>query len=180
MFIDALSAILISLGFYLGYQRGLIKTVFDTLSLLIGVLAALKLSPWMMNMLQSLFNLNKALTLIFGIALTFLLVMIIIRFIGRKLEDLLEVVNINFVNKFTGGALQALFFAIILSYAVSFMGTLNVLKEETKTSSATYPYLTQLPAMSQKMFTNLKPIFSEFWAKTNEAIDGLKKPEEVK
>lgn len=176
MFVDTVTAIVISLGFYLGYKRGLIKTVFDTLSLFIGVLAALKLSPWMMDLLQSLFNLNKALTLILGIALTFLIVMGLIRFVGKKMEDLLEVANINFVNKTSGGALQAVFFAILLSYSISFMGKIGVLKEETKASSFTYPYLLELPAMSQKMFANLKPIFSEFWAKTNEAMDGLKKP----
>lgn len=180
MFIDILAAIIISLGFYLGYQRGLIKTIFDTLSLLIGVLAALKLSPWMMDLLTRLFNLNKAFTLILGIALTFLLVMIIIRFIGKKLESILELVNINFVNKIAGGVLQALFFAALLSYAVGFMDKLNVLKEETKTSSATFTTLMQMPAASEKIYNALKPVFSEFWAKTNEAIDSMKKPESAK
>ncbi|MBK8700369.1 MAG: CvpA family protein [Saprospiraceae bacterium] len=180
MFIDIAAAIIISLGFYLGYQRGLIKTVFDTLSLLIGVLAALKLSPWTMDLLQTLFNLNKALTLIFGIALTFLAVMILIRFIGRKLEEILEVANVNFVNKVSGGSLQAVFFAILLSFVLGLFTKINVLKDETKTSSLTYPYLMQMPDLSKKMFESLKPIFSEFWKRTNEAIDGLKKPEETK
>ncbi|MBL0081067.1 MAG: CvpA family protein [Saprospiraceae bacterium] len=40
MTIDIITVIVVAFGFYLGYQRGLIKTVFDTLSLLIGVLAA--------------------------------------------------------------------------------------------------------------------------------------------
>jgi membrane protein required for colicin V production len=178
MFVDILSAIVISLGFYLGYRRGLIKTVFDTLSLLIGVLASLKFSPWMMGLLKSLFNLNEALTLIFGIALTFLIVMGLIRFIGKKLEDLLEVANVNFVNKTAGGGLQALFFAILLSYSVTLLGNVGVLKDETKTSSFTYPYLLKLPELSQQMFASLKPVFSEFWAKTNEAMDSLKKTEQ--
>ncbi len=178
MFVDILSAIIISLGFYLGYQRGIIKTVFDTLSLLIGVLAALKFSPWMMDLLKSLFNLNEALTLILGIALTFLIVMGIIRFVGKKLEDILEVAHVNFVNKTAGGALQALFFAILLSYSVSLLGNVGVLKEETKTASFTYPYLQKMPALSEKLFSRLKPIFSEFWVKTNEAMDSLKKTDQ--
>lgn len=43
MILDVFVAIVVSLGFYLGYSRGLIKTVFDSLSLIIGILAALKL-----------------------------------------------------------------------------------------------------------------------------------------
>jgi membrane protein required for colicin V production len=175
MFIDTVAAIAISFGFYLGYKRGIINTVFDTLSLIIGILAALKLSPWMMDILESLFNLNKGFNLILGIALTFLIVMLAIRFIGKKLESLLEFANINFVNKIAGGALQAMFFAIMLSYLIGLMDKVNVLKPETKDNSATYTTLMKMPALSQRLFDMLKPVFSEFWNKTNAAIDGLKK-----
>jgi membrane protein required for colicin V production len=175
MFVDTVAAIAISFGFYLGYKRGLINTVFDTLSLIIGVLAALKLSPWMMDVLEGLFNMNKGFTLILGIALTFLIVMLGIRFVGKKLEALLEVANINFVNKIAGGVIQAVFFSVMLSYLIGLMDKVNVLKEETKASSATYPTLMKMPVLSQSLFNALKPVFSEFWTKTNTVMDGLKK-----
>jgi membrane protein required for colicin V production len=175
MFIDTCVAIIVSLGFYLGYQRGLIKTIFDTLSLFIGILAAIKLSPWMMELLGKLFNMSKPIELILGIALTFLIVMWGIRFIGKKIEAILETVNINVINKVAGGVIQALFFAAILSYAVSLMDKVNVIKEETKTTSATYTSLMKMPAISEALFVSLKPVFSEFWSKTNEAIDSMKK-----
>ena len=179
MIIDILAAIIISLGFYLGYQRGLIKTIFDTLSLMIGILAALKLSPWVIDALQSLFNLHKAVTLILGIAITFIGVMMLIRFIGRKLEDLLEVANINVLNKAAGGALQAVFFGILLSYCVAFLSKLQVFKEDTIQKSYTYSSLMKMPELSSKLFSAVKPIFVDFWNKTNEAMNDLKKEEPV-
>jgi membrane protein required for colicin V production len=175
MFIDSVAAIAISFGFFLGYKRGLINTVFDTLSLIIGILAALKLSPWVMDILEKLFNMNKGFTLILGIALTFLIVMLAIRFIGKKLEALMEVANINFINKIAGGVIQALFFTVVLSYLIGLSDKVNILKEETKSSSATYPTLMKMPALSQSLFNALKPVFSEFWTKTNNVMDGLKK-----
>lgn len=178
MTIDTITVIVVAFGFYLGYQRGLIKTVFDTLSLLIGVLAALKLSPWTMDAIEATFHTHKSITLILGIAFTFLGVMIFIRFVGKKLEDLLEVVNINFVNKLSGGSIQAIFFAILLSYLVGFADKLTLIKEETKMKSYTYPHLMQMPAVSQKLFSGLKPVFSRFWQKTTEAVDALKKPDD--
>ncbi len=178
--IDTITVIVVALGFYLGYQRGLIKTVFDTLSLLIGVLAALKLSPWTMDAIEALFHPHKSITLILGIAFTFLGVMILIRFVGKKLEDLLEVAQVNFVNKLSGGSIQAIFFAILLSYLVGFADKLTLIKPETKNQSYTYSHLMQLPAVSQKLFSGLKPLFSRFWQKTTEAVDALKKPEEPK
>jgi membrane protein required for colicin V production len=178
MIIDIIAAIIISLGFYLGYQRGLIKTVFDTLSLMIGILAALKLSPWVIDALQSMFNLHKAVTLILGIVITFIGVMMLIRFIGRKFEDLLEVANINIINKFSGGGVQAIFFAAILSYAVAFLSKLQVFKPETINTSFSYNYLMKMPELSSKLFSAVKPVFIDFWNKTNDAMNDLKKQEE--
>ena len=114
MLLDIIVAIVVSLGFYLGYTRGLIKTVFDSLSLIIGILAALKLSPIVINILEEIIKTSPAVSFLLGVVITFIAVMDIIRFIGKKLEDMLEAVNINFINKLAGGAVQGLFFAYIL------------------------------------------------------------------
>lgn len=174
MLLDIIVAIVISLGFYLGYARGLIKTVFDSLSLIIGIVAALKLSPIVINILQSLIQTTPAITFLVGVVITFIAVMALIRFIGRKLEDILEAVNINFINKIAGGTLQALFFAYLLSMGIWLVNNLKVLNPETKAASITYPLLEPLPEKGKAVFTSLKPVFSSFWDKTLEAMDGIK------
>ncbi len=175
MIIDILAAIIISLGMYLGFKRGIIKTVFDTLSLVIGIIAALKLSPIVIEFLQKSISVNPAVTFILGIAVTFIGVMVVIRFIGKKLEQLLEVVHLNIINKAAGASLQGLFFAIILALGIGLVDKVKLISDQTKQESFTYPYLVQVPEMSQKVLANLKPIFSKFWDITLETIDGLKK-----
>lgn len=174
MLIDLFVAIVIALGFYLGYSRGLIKTVFDSLSLVIGILAALKLSPIMINILQEIIKTSAAITFILGVVITFIAVMALIRFLGRKLEDMLEAVHINFVNKIAGGILQGLFFAYLLSLSLWLINTLSVLNPETKAASITYPMLEPLPEKGKAVFTSIKPLFKGFWDKTVEAMDGIK------
>jgi membrane protein required for colicin V production len=174
MILDIIAACLIALGFYLGYNRGLIKTVFDTLSLFIGILAALKLSPIIINLLQGLFNMSPAITFILGIVITFIGVMALIRFIGRKLEDVLEAANINVLNKIAGGGLQALFFAVLLSYVLYLGSNIGVITEKVKTESMTYNKLETLPAYTKSGLEKMKPIFSGFWSKTVEAMDSIK------
>ncbi|MBK8518476.1 MAG: CvpA family protein [Saprospiraceae bacterium] len=173
MLIDLFVAIVIALGFYLGYSRGLIKTVFDSLSLVIGILAALKLSPIMINILQEIIKTSAAITFILGVVITFIAVMALIRFLGRKLEDMLEAVHINFVNKIAGGILQGLFFAYLLSLSLWLINTLSVLNPETKAASITYPMLEPLPEKGKAVFTSIKPLFKGFWDKTVEAMDGI-------
>ncbi len=174
MTIDFIVAIFVTMGFYFGYSRGLIKTVFDTLSLIIGVLAALKLSPITIDILQQIIKTSPALTFIIGIILTFVLVMTIIRFIGRKFEHLLEALNINFINKMAGGAIQALFFAYLLSMGLMLLNTINVLNPEAKAASVTYSLIEPLKDKGSTLLLKAKPIFSEFWAKTLETMDAVK------
>ncbi|MBK9254558.1 MAG: CvpA family protein [Saprospiraceae bacterium] len=174
MLLDLIVAIVISLGFYLGYSRGLIKTIFDAFSLMIGIVAALKLSPIVMEIIQSVLKTSPAITFLLGVVITFIGVMILIRFIGSKLEDMLKAVNVNFINKIAGGVLQALFFAYILSLILWLLSNVKVLNEQTKTASVTYSVLEPLPEKGKKVFYSLKPIFTNFWDKTLEAMDSVK------
>lgn len=174
MTLDLIVAIVVTLGFYLGYSRGLIKTVFDSLSLVIGILAALILSPLVISILQELITTSPALVYLIGVVITFIGVMALIRFIGRKLEAMLEAVNVNFINKIAGGIIQGLFFAYLLSLGIWLVNSLNVIKPEMKQASITYPLMEPLPEKGKAIFTKFKPVFSSFWNKTVEAMKGAR------
>lgn len=173
MTLDIIIALIVAFGFYLGYNRGLIKTVFDTLSLLVGLLAALKLSPFVITIIEDIIN-NKPLALIIGIVITFIAVMALIRFVGRKLEDVFKTANINFVNKISGGAVQGLFFALLVSLVLGLLTNLKLLQAETIAASQGYTILKPLPDKAQVVFNQAKPLFSDFWEKTVEAMDTVK------
>lgn len=173
MTLDIIIALVVSLGFYLGFNRGLIKTVFDTLSLFVGLIAALKLSPIVITLLESIVS-NKPLALVVGIVLTFLGVMALIRFIGKKLEDIFKTANLNLINKLAGGALQGLFFALLMSLLLGLMANLNLLNKDTAAVSKGYQILQPLPEHAKAVFEKAKPIFQDFWEKTLEAMDTVK------
>ena len=173
MILDIIVVLIVAFGFYTGYSRGLIKTVFDTLSLVIGILAAMKLSPITINLLDGLFNISPSITYLIGIVVTFLLVMALVRFIGRKLEDVFEAANINVVNKLAGGAVQGLFFAFLISMVLWVLGNYNVVKPETKANSVTYPLLEPLPEAGKSVFRAIKPVFQSFWDKTVDAMESI-------
>lgn len=174
MILDIIAVLIVGFGFFTGYSRGLIKTVFDTLSLIVGILAALKLSPIVINVIEKIISTSPAITFLIGIVITFLLVMALVRFIGKKLESILEAANINFINKIAGGAIQGLFFAFILSMGLWLLNNLNMLNPQLQEESITYPLLEPLPEAGQRVFEQLKPIFSEFWDKTVETMDKVK------
>lgn len=174
MTLDIVVAIILAFGFYVGYQRGLIRTVFDTASLFIGVIATLQLAQYVAPMVESIVNINPAISWIIAIVLTFIVVMAFIRFVGKKLEDIFKAINLNFVNKIAGGALQAAFFALLISLGLYFLDNLKLLEEKTKTESRSYNMLVLLPRHTQDVFIKLKPVFTGFWNKTQETMEGIK------
>lgn len=175
MVLDLIVLLIVVYGFYLGYRRGLIQTVFDTLSIFIGLLAALKLSPIIINFLQQVIKVSPAIMFILGFIITFFLVLLIIRFIGKKLEDVFKYAKLNVINKASGGLIMGLAFAIMLSFVLMLMGKLQILSSQAKDESITYALLEPLPEKSSAFFDSIKPYFNEFWDKTVETLDKVKK-----
>jgi len=181
MILDIVVAVILAFGFYLGYQRGLIQTVFDTLSLLVAILVTMKFCGVASDLVEKIISGNEAISFIIGIVLTFIIVMALVRFIGKQLEKLLKAVNLNFINKIAGGTLQAAFFALLISLGLYFLDSLKMLEEKTKTESTSYTMLEPLPRHSQGIFLKLKPAFSGFYEEFQEALDDLKdKAEDAK
>ncbi len=173
--LDVVVLIIMALGFYLGFTRGIVKTLFDTLSLVVAILAALKLSPIVIGILQKIMSNSPKAAYLLGVVFTFIGVIFLVRFIGRKIEDAMEAVHINFVNKLMGGGLQSLFFAYLLSLAVWLINYIGLIKQETKDNSVTYSFVEALPEMGKSVFKAAKPVFTGFWDKTSEVMDGVKK-----
>lgn len=174
MTVDIIVALILFYAFYSGYSKGIIGTVFSALSLLIGVLAAMKLSPIVIGLLEGMLNINPAIIFIIGFALTFIIVIALVRFVGKKLEDVLEFANINFINKILGGALLTLVFAVGLSYGLWFLNNTKILSEQQRESSITYAMLEPLPEATKGIVTTFKPMFQNFWDKVVETMDDIK------
>ena len=170
MIIDILCGLIVGFCFYLGYTKGIIKTVFGVLSIIIGLLATLKFSHLTMNLLDKVFDVDPRIMIIIGFVLTFLLILIGIRMIGNAVEKLLETAHINFINQIAGGVVSALIALVIYSSIVGFCDKIKIIKEDVKTSSITYPILATIPEKSKDFLEKAKPFFSEFWQRTQEAI----------
>ncbi len=178
MFIDLIAVLLVLYGFYIGYTRGIIKTVFAVISIIIGIVAALKLSPISIEFLEKITDFHPGFTFVIGFALTFIVVLVLIRFIGKKTEDFLKFAQINFINKLLGGVIMASLMLIMYSYAIWGIDSLQLFSDKSKETSTTYEYLTTVTAKTESTLQNLRPYFDEFWDKIIETFDSIKNYEE--
>jgi membrane protein required for colicin V production len=181
MIIDIIAGCLIAFGLYQGFSNGLIKTVFATISIIIAIVAALKLSPILIAVLQENINFNPAILFVLGFVLSFIVIMALIRFIGNRMEKLFEKLYINSINKVAGAAVLSLFYAVLFSFTLHFLNRIELISEQQKSNSYSYPILKPLPEISAGVGRELRPVFTEFWDAFMKTMNDIKeKANEIK
>jgi membrane protein required for colicin V production len=174
MILDLIAAVVISYAFYRGYSKGLINTVVDTLSIIIGLVIALKFSPLLIDYMQDMININPALEFILGFLIVFFAVMLLLRYVGEKIEDLLKAVNINIINQLAGGALLGFVAAFCVGALYVLMSRLNILSQDYVSQSSLYEHLAKVSQEGSWLFETFKNVFSEFWSKFMGTLDQVK------
>lgn len=174
MVIDIIFVIAAVWGFYLGFSRGIIKTVFTILSFLFGLIAAFKFAPAATEFLKTTFNSGNPLMFLAGFLLSFVLTMLLIRMAAKALEGVLKTANINIINQFLGGVLLAGVMVLVYSAILWFGVSAHIVDErQAKQESMTYEYLINLPAQAGGVAQTVKPVFLEFWDRSVEMMDNL-------
>jgi membrane protein required for colicin V production len=171
--IDIICLVVGLYGFWVGYSRGIIKTVLTLMSLLFGVMAAAKFSPTVSSMLQEWFNGPKSVMFLAAVVLTFILTLVLFRMIANALEGMLESVNINFINQIMGGTVAAVFFIFAYSLLLAFADNSRLIDEQTKTDSYTYPVLEPMPEYAWEIGQAVWPVFQEFYQYALDVMDAI-------
>lgn len=174
MIIDIFFAVVAAWGFYLGFSRGIIKTIFTILSVVFGLIMAVRFGPQVTNLLERTLS-DNPLMFIAGFLLTFVGVMMIIRLLANFLEGALQTAHINFVNQFIGGLVTAAFFTLLLSGLLWFSDKAQLISEDTKGDSSTYKYLERYPEVVWSWGGKLKPVLVDFWDHSIEFMNKLDK-----
>lgn len=172
MWIDIAFLAIVGFAFYKGYHAGIIKMVFTVVSVLIGLLIAMRFAAEVTGGLQRVFNSQHPLLFLVGFLVTFLLVMWLVRWLARKLEAFLETIKLNFINELQGGTLYAILATIILASALGLVNRAGFISPESREKSMTWPLLEIVPSQAQVAYAKLKPVFNKFWNDSKDAIEG--------
>lgn len=173
MILDIITLVVVGYGFYIGFSRGIIKTVLYIISLFIGFIAAVKFAPSTTDLLTRIFQNSSPFMYWVGFLLCLIVTILLIRMFAKFLESVLKSAQINFINKLAGGVLLGLVVALLFSQVIWLGEQAGVVTKENVKDSISYPYLKTLPEYSRKVGQNLMPIFENFWDQTLEFIDEL-------
>ncbi len=175
MAIDIIFLIAAGYGFYVGYSRGIIQTLFNVLGYTLGLLAAAKFAPLVTSLLESIFDNHSPLLFLGGFLISFIIVIFIVRFLSSTFESLLELAHINILNQVAGGVIMAALVVLLYSVMLWFVDSSLLIKEGTKEDSATYPFLKTYPGKAKVVGEKFFPIIHEYWTEAINLMDHLQK-----
>ncbi len=171
--IDLLFLIAFGWGFFIGFSRGIIKTVFTWLSVLFGVIIAVRFSPDVTDVLKTAMASDSPMLFIPGFLLTLVLTVVVIRFFSETLVRGLQSVHLNIINQIAGGLLSAAFFTLLYSMLLWFGNQAHIISKEAQEQSITYRFLEKYPQTTWKFLRQLWPTLQRFWGRSLEFIDKI-------
>jgi uncharacterized membrane protein required for colicin V production len=175
MVIDIICLIFAAYGFYLGFSKGIIKTVFTLISIVFGIIAAAKFGPMMTDFLESILNYTHGLMFIAGTLVVFGLTWLLIRILANSIEGILKTGNVNIINQVAGGSVMAVLLVSLFSVLVLFGDRSHIIDDSTKKESISYEFLAEMPDKLQNVSKKLKPVFEEFWDYSINFMDRIEK-----
>jgi uncharacterized membrane protein required for colicin V production len=170
MIIDIVLVLFAIGGFWLGYTKGILRTLIMVLAYTLAVVVTLKISPLLMNFLTGTFNMGKVFALIFGTIAILVALIFLIHALAKKIDTSFSKGKLSGSNKIFGGIVMlvvGIFFYSMILWPINQFGMVG---EQTKTTSISYKTLKTIPLKTRAFVEGLKPVFNEYWQLMEETI----------
>lgn len=148
MILDLIFIVLLLLFMLRGYRKGVVIALFSALAIILGVLAALKLSGTLSMLLLDTGGVSGRWVPLVSYALVFLIVLWLIKLIAGMLQKSLEFMALGWANRLAGALLYGFLVCFAFSAVLWIMVKMAMLQPETQMSSRIFPLLAPLaPAL---------------------------------
>lgn len=147
-YFDIIFIVLLAWSAYKGYLKGLIYQAASLAALLLGIFGAIKFSDVTSTFLRVKLDVTSEYLPIIAFAITFVLIVILVHFIGKLVEKLVKAVALGMANKILGIAFGLLKSAFIISVILTGINAINkntqLIPEEQIEKSLLYKPLSKI------------------------------------
>ena len=181
--LDIIIGIVLLLFAFAGLRKGLIIEAFYLASIIIGLYGAMFFSDAMSNWLSEIINVEPQYLALVAFILTFILFMVLIRFVGRIISGLIEAIHLGLIDKIGGFIFGIVKGALLLSILIMVLNIFNIssaINNDTRRNSALYP---RIENIANTLYKNHEVIEDSMQKSFNKGMDffgdGLDKVENV-
>ncbi len=134
-------------GIISGYKNGFVGEVASLAGLILGIWGAVKFSWWTADLLEGI-GLSFSLMPVVAFIITFLIITIIMQIVAGLVNNLLQSISLNWLNKVAGivaGLAKSLLFASVILLVLNALDERNrILPQKTIEKSALYKPVSEL------------------------------------
>jgi membrane protein required for colicin V production len=135
-----------------GLRNGLIIAVFTIVGWILGLIVAMKFSSVVAEYFKGTINVSEKWLSVISFMAVFILVMIVVRIGASLLEKTVELTMMGWLNRLGGVFFYVLLYAFIFSVMIYFAEKVNLLSEETISSSRVYSWIKPLVHITRLSF----------------------------
>lgn len=143
-YIDIIIVVLLAIFGFGGLKKGLITEAATLLGLGIGLYGAFHFSDFTADKLTQWVEINPKYLTVISFIVTFLVLAIVINFIGRLVKKMVQSIHLGFIDQLGGFVIGLAKGLLICSLLVLLLNTLdakNIVKDKDKEKSVLYPYV---------------------------------------
>jgi membrane protein required for colicin V production len=172
MIFDILFVVFLGTGFYWGYQKGIIYSVFSLAAYFLAVIGALKFSYIAVKFLHTSLSIGPKAMAIVAFVVMFLLIVIMVKIIAWALEQILKTFSLNLVNQLLGGVIFSMISLYLLCVMIWFLNKWEVFPDHQKMTSHVYPYIANTGPMVVEYSGKIIPMFKSAFHDIDNLISG--------
>jgi uncharacterized membrane protein required for colicin V production len=174
--IDLICIAVLGYGFWQGFNRGIINTVFNIAAYLFGVVFSFKMTPTTTNILERILSSDNPSLFVAAFLVNLIFVMVVLRMAAKSFEATFRALYIGFLNQVAGGLVMGLMAVMIYSVLLWFFVKASLVGEATLQESRLYePYLKDLPSQAMQLAERLRPLATDVWDTSLNWMDRLDK-----
>lgn len=128
-YIDFIIIIFLVFGLMRGYTDGLVKELASLLALILGIWGAIKFSAFTAGTLYDFFDMTGKYVGIIAFLITFILIVIVIHFIGILVDKFVDSISLGFLNRLLGIFFGVFKTALILSVIFVVLNAIDAKKQ---------------------------------------------------
>lgn len=167
--IDILVVVFLVYAVYKGLKNGFIIELGSLISLMLGILIAIKFSHFLGDYLGEMTSWNPEYVKILAFVLTFILVVMIVILLGKALTKIAGMVMLGWLNRLAGAVFSMLKIILILSVCFNFFDKWNakgeIVSHEKLEASYTYQ---PIKVISQAIYPSIEIWFGRLVSEVDE------------
>lgn len=175
MMLDLVLAVLLIIAIFKGVKRGLIISVFSVVGLIVGLVAAMKLSAVAAAYLKGTVNVSARWLPIIAFIVVFLIAVLLVRLGANALEKTVKIAMLGWLNRLGGIILFVTLYTLIFSVALFYGSKINLISAEAIQASKTYRYIQPWGPWAIDTIGSVIPIFKNLFRELEDFFAGLSK-----